>query len=81
MPCYDALMRRSEIIEEYWEEFLKDCHVKLVGHGAENQMERSKAEPTENNFWAWYMSTKMEPDHQGIENLMRSHEHDNREVP
>lgn len=52
-------MKRTDIIEEYWEEFLQDCHYILVTHGANDTLARTKAEPTENNFWAWYMKNKM----------------------
>ena len=52
-------MRKSDIIEQYWEEFLQDCHFHLVTHGSHEVHERSIAQPTENNFWAWYMKNKM----------------------
>lgn len=59
-------MKKSEIIEHYWEEFLRDCHFQLVSNSADNTSARDKAEPTENNFWAWYMKNKLEQDHERI---------------
>ena len=56
-------MKRSEILELYWEEFLRDCHFNLLSHDADDSAARQKAEPTENNFWAWYMKNKLEQDH------------------
>jgi hypothetical protein len=64
-------MKRTDIIEEYWEEFLQDCHFSLVTHAADNTYERDKAEPTENNFWAWYMKNKMPHDSDRINDHLR----------
>ncbi|HET7320348.1 MAG TPA: hypothetical protein VFI84_02035 [Candidatus Saccharimonadales bacterium] len=52
-------MRKTDIIEQYWEEFLQDCHYELVTHDTGKARERTVAQPTENNFWAWYMKNKM----------------------
>jgi hypothetical protein len=59
-------MKKTELLEQYWEEFLQDCHYELVVHAADDSISREKAEPTENNFWAWYMKHKMVKDNQRI---------------
>jgi len=63
-------MKRAEIIEEYWQEFLRDCHFILITHGAHETSERSKATPTDSNFWLWYLKNKMTHDDQRINDFL-----------
>ena len=65
-------MKKTQIIEEYWEAFLQDCHYSLVTHGADANTERAKAEPTDNNFWAWYMKNRMVQQNARIDEHIRN---------
>lgn len=66
-------MNKTDIMEEYWVEFLQDCHYSLVTNGSEKTHERSIAQPTDNNFWAWYMKNKMVQQNERIDEHLRNH--------
>jgi hypothetical protein len=71
----EVKMKKSEILENYWEEFLRDCHYNLVSHSAHDSDARDKAQPTETNFWLWYMKNKMEQDHGRINEYLKERKH------
>lgn len=66
-------MRKTDIIEQYWEEFLQDCHYDLVTHGTGETHERSIAQPTDENFWGWYMKNKMVQQKERIDAHLRTY--------
>lgn len=55
-------MTRSEIIEEYWDEFLEWCQKERLfaddDDFLESVMVNMATSPTEENFWKWYMNER-----------------------